>query len=365
MKILNQGFDHIEFVVHKIAHRAETYRKMGFERVGVRVAPERGTRSELFAQGRIRILLTEPLNAPGREGAFDHGMEFLARHSDGIAVLAIEVDDVQAWYHRCIANGARAAAAPSLATSQHGYVRTAEIWTPEDVRYRLVERHQRVGASEREPALFLAGLIADRLVSPSPLKLQQVDHLTNNVDMQEMAVWVEWYRRVFGFGVTRHFEISTGRTGLISDVVESADRKIKVPINEATESASQVQEFVVRNRGAGVQHLALLTEDIRFTLNALREQGFMFLTVPHSYYEAVPKRVKGVTEDLDELERLGILLDGEGEGYLLQIFSQEIVGPFFFEFIQRKGNQGFGEGNFKALFETMELDQVRRGVLKA
>lgn len=363
MKILNQGFDHIEFVVHSIAHRAETYRKMGFEKVGARVSAENGTRSELYAQGRIRILFTEPFGAPGREGAQDHGMAYLAKHSDGIAVLAIEVDDVHAWYHRCISHGARSAAAPKTATSPHGVVRSAEVWTPEDVRYRLIERHQRAGSNDQDAALFVEGLVADRLVSPSPLKLQHVDHLTNNVDMGQMSVWVEWYQRVFGFGVTRHFEISTGRTGLISDVIESSDRKIKVPINEATEAASQVQEFVVRNRGAGVQHLALLTEDIQFTLKALNAQGFKFLTVPHSYYEMVPTRVKGVTENLAELERLGILLDGEGEGYLLQIFSEEIVGPFFFEFIQRKGNQGFGEGNFKALFEAIERDQVRRGVL--
>lgn len=364
MKILNQGFDHVEFVVHSIAPHAQTYLKMGFEKVGVRTWPERGTRSELYAQGRIRILFTEPYNAAGREGARDYGMEFLARHSDGIAVLAIEVDDVHTWYYQCMAGGARSAQEPQTFTSPHGVVRTAEIWTPEDVRYRLVERHLRDGATQKDSALFDAHLVADRLESPSPLKLQYVDHLTNNVDMGQMGRWVEWYQNVFGFKPTRHFEISTGRTGLISDVIESSDRKIKVPINEATEAASQVQEFVVRNHGAGVQHLALLTEDIRFTLHRLREQGFKFLTVPHTYYEMVPTRVKGVTEDLQELEELGILLDGDtDDGYLLQIFSEEIVGPFFFEFIQRKGDQGFGNGNFRALFEAIERDQVRRGVL--
>jgi 4-hydroxyphenylpyruvate dioxygenase len=140
---------------------------------------------------------------------------------------------------------------------------------------------------------------------------------------------------------------------------------VKVPINEATEPESQVQEFVDRLKGSGVQHLALLTTKIMKTLPALREVGFKFLTVPHTYYEAVPTRVPGVTENLEELEKLGILLDGDNTGYLLQIFSEEALGPFFFEFIQRKGNRGFGEGNFNALFQAIERDQIRRGVLKA
>jgi 4-hydroxyphenylpyruvate dioxygenase len=179
-----------------------------------------------------------------------------------------------------------------------------------------------------------------------------------------MATWVAWYKQIFGFTVTRHFKISTGRTGLISDVVQSACGRIIVPINEATEPESQVQEFVNRMHGSGVQHLALETTGLIGTLTTLRARNFKFLTVPSAYYEEVPVRVPGVTEDLKELEALGILLDGEGEGYLLQIFSEEIVGPFFFEFIQRKGNKGFGEGNFKALFQAIERDQVKRGVLK-
>ncbi|MFZ9595544.1 MAG: 4-hydroxyphenylpyruvate dioxygenase family protein, partial [Bdellovibrionia bacterium] len=171
-------------------------------------------------------------------------------------------------------------------------------------------------------------------------------------------------QEVFGFRVTRHFDIRTGRTGLISDVVESPCRRVKVPINEATDPQSQVQEFVDRMKGSGVQHLALLTTDIQSTLQSLRKNQFGFLCVPHTYYETVPTRVPGVTENLADLEKLGILLDGEGQGYLLQIFSEEILGPFFFEYIQRKGNEGFGEGNFRALFEAIERDQIKRGVLK-
>src|SRR5262249_54060166 len=162
-----------------------------------------------------------------------------------------------------------------------------------------------------------------RLESPSPLGMRVIDHLTNNVGIGEMKDWVAWYKEVFGFIVTRHFDIRTGRTGLISDVVQSPDGRIKVPINEATQKASQVQEFVDRMKGAGVQHLALLTTGIMDSLRKLRAGGFKFLAVPHTYYEVVPTRVPGVTENLRELEDLGILLDGDDSGYLLQIFSEE------------------------------------------
>jgi 4-hydroxyphenylpyruvate dioxygenase len=182
--------------------------------------------------------------------------------------------------------------------------------------------------------------------------------------MGEMKNWVEWYQRVFGFIVSRHFDINTGKTGLISDVVQSENGLVIVPINEATEPESQVQEFVIRMKGSGVQHLAIEVTDLISALQSMRKNDFKFLTVPSTYYEAVPARVPNVTEDLKVVEELGILLDGEETGYLLQIFGEEILGPFFFEYIQRKGNKGFGEGNFKALFEAIERDQIKRGVLK-
>jgi 4-hydroxyphenylpyruvate dioxygenase len=247
----------------------------------------------------------------------------------------------------------------------------AEIWTPGDLRYAFIERHSVHNNGNNDehngsgPALFDENLPVNRLQSPSPLGIVKIDHLTNNVGIGQMKEWVRYYQEVFGFGVSRHFDIRTGRTGLISDVVESQDHTIKVPINEATEPESQVQEFVDRMRGSGVQHVAFLVNDLPAALIQLKQEQFKFLTVPHAYYEAVPTRVPGVTEDLKRLEELGILLDGEGSGYLLQIFSEEILGPFFFEFIQRKGNEGFGEGNFRALFEAIERDQIKRGVLSA
>jgi 4-hydroxyphenylpyruvate dioxygenase len=359
MKILNQGFDHVEFIVKDIDQHASMYKRMGFEKIGERRLAAKGTRSVVYAQGFVRIVLTQ---ADGAGSEQQDSVKFLKAHDEGICVLAIEVDDATQVFEETTARGAKAARKPERFQSAEGSVVRAEIWTPGDVRYAFIERKAPKGNAA--PALFDEGLVVSRLESPSPMGIRLIDHLTNNVPIGDMKVWSAWYQKTFGFICTRHFEISTGRTGLVSDVIQSADHKIKVPINEATEPESQVQEFVDRLKGAGVQHLALLTTDIMPTVGGLRKEGFQFLTVPHTYYEIVPTRVPGVTENLAELENLGILLDGEsGQGYLLQIFSGEMVGPFFFEYIQRKGDQGFGEGNFRALFEAMERDQVRRGVL--
>jgi 4-hydroxyphenylpyruvate dioxygenase len=373
MELLNQGFDHVEYVLQDTRPMESVFLRMGFEKIGQRTLVSQDTQSVVYAQGHVRAILTQaipvakpfsPLSStdsytPPKSDA----LKFLEKHAEGICVLAIEVKDATQAFKDCVKRGARPAMEPQTYKSEEGTVIRAEIWTPGSVRYAFIERKAFHGA--HSPALFDEGLVVSRLESPSPLGIHSIDHLTNNVGMGEMKDWVKFYKDIFGFGVTRHFDIRTNRTGLISDVVESPDRKVKVPINEATEATSQVQEFVNRMRGAGVQHLALRTLDIQDTLNSLRKQSFKFLSVPHTYYETVPTRVPGVTENLADLEELGILLDGEEKGYLLQIFSEEVLGPFFFEYIQRKGNEGFGEGNFRALFEAIERDQIKRGVLKA
>ncbi|MBU6374577.1 MAG: 4-hydroxyphenylpyruvate dioxygenase [Bdellovibrionales bacterium] len=361
MKIQNQGFDHVEFIVHDISTHTRTYERMGFEKLGERHLKDKGTRSVLYAQGRLRVLFTQADGSPAAEQ--QESVKFLRKHAEGICVLAVDVDDATQAFEETVARGAKPAMKPTRYESPEGAVVRSEIWTPASVRYAFIER--KASSTKSGPVLFDEGLVVQRLESPAPFGIRHIDHLTNNVGIGEMPHWVEWYKRVFGFTVTRHFDIRTGRTGLTSDVVQSADGKIIVPINQATEPESQVQEFCDRMKGPGVQHLALLVDNLPETLKNLRKSGFKFLTVPHTYYEAIPTRVPGVTEDLAEMEALGILIDGEGEGYLLQIFSEEIVGPFFFEFIQRKGNKGFGEGNFRALFEAIERDQIKRGVLKA
>ncbi len=367
MEILNQGFDHVEYVLNDLRPMEQVFQRMGFEKIGDRNLTRQGTKSVVLAQGLLRVVLTQ---ASGDSLTDSDSIRFLEKHAEGICALAIEVKDATRAFEDAVKRGARPAREPQTfqapvdRSGKTARVVRSEIWTPGDIRYVFMERHLPQPSRGEVPSLlFDEDTWVTRLESPSPLGIRQIDHLTNNVGIGEMKNWVEYYKEVFGFQVTRHFDIRTGRTGLISDVVESSDHRIKVPINEATEPSSQVQEFVNRMKGAGVQHLALLTTGIQGTLEKLREQNFKFLTVPHTYYEAVPTRIPGVTESLKDLETLGILLDGEGEGYLLQIFSEEILGPFFFELIQRKGNQGFGEGNFRALFEAIERDQTKRGVL--
>ncbi len=363
MEILNQGFDHVEYVLNDVRPMAQVFERLGFEKIGERRSFE-GTQTTAYAQGRVRILLTqEDRSSPSSNGKESEPLRFLKKHAEGICVLAIEVKDATRAFEETVKKGARPAREPQSWKTPEGTVIRSEVWTPGDVRYAFIERHS-ASDSQKSAPLDLE-LKVNRLESPSPFGIQTIDHLTNNVGMGQMDEWVEYYKKIFGFIVTRHFDIRTNRTGLLSEVVESPDHRIKVPINEPTEKESQVQEFVDRMKGAGVQHLALLTSDIQDSLRKMRQQNFKFLTVPHTYYEAVPTRVPGVTERLSDLEELGILLDGDQSGYLLQIFSEEILGPFFFEYIQRKGNKGFGEGNFRALFEAIERDQIRRGVLKA
>lgn len=362
MKIQNQGFDHVELIVKDLAPHIHMWERQGFEKIGERHLKERGLKSVLYAQGFVRVMITQPDGSPISQEQEE--VRFLRRHGDGITVLAVDVDNATQAYEETVARGARSALKPTRYESPEGTVVRAEIYTPEDVRYAFIERHSKAGALDR-PALFDRDLVAVRLESPSPLGIRVIDHLTNNVPIGDLRKWVDWYKNVFGFIVTRRFDISTGRTGLASEVVQSADGKIKVPINEATEPESQVQEFVERFKGAGVQHLALLTTDIQKAVGTLKSREYKFLPVPHTYYQAVPSRVPNVTENLEKLEELQILLDGDETGYLLQLFTAEMVGPFFFEFIQRKGHLGFGEGNFRALFEAIERDQVERGVLKS
>lgn len=364
MEILDEGFDHVEYVVNDIGVFGRTFQRMGFQKIGERTLSQAGTQSVAYGQGRLRLILTQPLvGTPSVIPSASETVRFLRSHAEGVCVLALKVKDATQAFEETVRRGARPAREPQVFRSEYGSVVRSEVWTPGDVRYAFIERH--LPTNDQGPVLFDEQLIVSQLNSPSPFGILQIDHLTNNVGMGQMKEWVRYYKEIFGFIVTRHFDIRTGRTGLLSDVVESPDRKVKVPINEPTEPESQVQEFVDRMKGPGVQHLALLVENLQNTLIKLGGVGFKFLTVPRTYYEEVPTRVPGVTENLRDLEGLGILLDGDKEGYLLQVFSEEILGPFFFEYIQRKGNQGFGEGNFRALFEAIERDQIKRGVLSA
>src|SRR5690348_1696901 len=199
-----------------------------------------------------------------------------------------------------------------------------------------------------------------------PAGLDQIDHLTHNVHRGNMDKWCEFYERLFNFREIRYFDIEGKKTGLISRALTSPCGKIRIPINESQDDKSQIEEYLREYKGEGIQHIALSTSDIYRTVDVLRGQGVAFQDTPDSYYEGVAARVPGHRESLAELRSRGILIDGnpaKGEGVLLQIFTRNVIGPIFFEIIQRKGNEGFGEGNFRALFESIEQDQIRRGVI--
>ena len=328
------------------------YRRLGFARVASGKAP--WGRVLHLRQNRMDLLILES------DDTHPAGRYALA-HGEGVCAINFQVEDLD----QALAHARRAGAKVMLEPEAHslgaGTLRFAAIKGVGDVLNYLVERRG-------EPGAFWPFLRPDPGLPLCAPGLVRADHLTNNVGPGQMDALVEFYERVFGFTVTRTFNIHGQLgTGLRSKVVQSANNRVIIPINEPTDAKSQIQEFVQRHKGSGVQHIAMSTNNIQETVRVLAAQGFNFLKVPGTYYELLPGRIeKGgfrVTEDLRELQRLGLQVDGDETGYLLQIFSEDQIGPLFFEIIQRRGNMGFGEGNFQALFDSIELDQKRRGVL--
>jgi 4-hydroxyphenylpyruvate dioxygenase len=344
------GYDHIEFAVSDLEKSSELYLRMGFEKVATREILERKLKSYLLIQNDIRILLSQS-NEPK-----DDVSKFVSKHGDGVITVAFQCVDALSTFEKTIHRGAHSAEAPKSIQKDYGKVNFASIKAFGDVKHTFVTR---------EGNLFLEGFDVYGKPVGHGYGLTQIDHVTNNVEKSQMDTWVKYYQDIFGLENTRFFDIHTKRTGLYSKVMESSDGIVKMPVNEPTEDASQIQEFIDTNHGPGVQHIALATNNILPSMQSLRKQGIQFLDrPPHTYYEMIPGRVPNVTENLDEIEQNDILIDGDQSGYLLQIFTQNLVGPFFYEIIQRKGHKGFGEGNFGALFEAIERDQIRRGVLK-
>ena len=328
------------------------YRRLGFQRVASGRAP--WGRLLHLRQQRMDILILEA------DETHPAGRYFRA-HGEGVCALNFQVADLDLAINEALNRGAQLMVAPETHALGSGTLRFAAIKGVGDVLNYLVERRGE-----------LAGFWHDLKPDPGPALcdpgLVRVDHLTNNVGTLEMDGLVAFYEQVFGFRVTRTFQIRGQLgTGLNSKVVQSADNRVIIPINEPSDDKSQIQEFVQRHRGQGVQHIAMSTNDIQETLRVLTAQGFNFLRVPDTYYELLPGRIQQggyqVREDLAELQAAGVQVDGDATGYLLQIFSEDQIGPLFFEIIQRRGNMGFGEGNFQALFDSIELDQQRRGVL--
>ena len=327
------------------------YQRLGFARVG----------SEQGAWGTIRHLRQNRMDILlGETDASRPFGRYAAAHGSGVNALAFEVEDVEAALAEAVRRGAQVRMEPARAEFPAGALTQAAIQGFGDVWNVFIRR-------EGEAPL-LPGLAPDPVPAIGLPRLLRVDHLTNNVGVGEMDRWVAFYEQVYGFSVVREFHIRGELgTGLTSKVVQSANGRVIIPINEPTDAKSQIQEFVERHRGPGVQHVAMATADIMQTLPSLQAEGFRFLSNPATYYGLLPGRIQAggyqVSEDLAAIQERGILIDGDATGYLLQIFTEDQIGPLFFEIIQRKGNRGFGEGNFKALYDSIELDQRQRGVI--
>ncbi|HEX7020856.1 MAG TPA: 4-hydroxyphenylpyruvate dioxygenase [Gemmatimonadaceae bacterium] len=355
------GTDYVEFWVGNAKQAAQYYQSgFGFKLVAYR-GPETGTRdraSYLLTQGKIRLLLTTAIRADSPIA------EHVRKHGDGVRDIALWVDDARDAYDKAMERGAESVHEPRVMKDDDGEVVIAAIRTYGDTIHSLVERRNYNG-------LFMPGFVKKQpAYNPPPTGLKYVDHIVGNVELGKMNFWVEFYERVMGFKNLISFDdtdISTEYSSLMSKVVSSGNERIKFPINEPAQGKkkSQIDEYLEFYDGPGAQHLALATDDIIQTVTALKNRGVEFLGVPTTYYDDLQARVGKIDEPLDQLQALGILVDRDPDGYLLQIFSKPVQDrpTVFYEIIERKGAKSFGKGNFKALFEAIEREQALRGNL--
>jgi len=356
-----KGTDHVEMYVGNAKQAALYYQHgMGFDLVAY-AGPETGVRdrcSYVLQQNKIRLVLTTSLVKDSEIS------EHVKTHGDGVKVLALWVDDARQSYEETVARGAEAAKAPTVLQDEFGEVVVASIKTYGETIHTFVERKNYNGS-------FLPGFRQrNSNIQVKPIGLQHIDHCVGNVELGQMNKWVDFYERVMGFKLLVTFDdadISTEYSALMSKVVSSGNGYIKFPINEPAKGKkkSQIEEYLDFYNGPGVQHMALATDDIIFTVSELSKRGMEFLHVPEVYYDDVLDRVGKIQEDIHELRRLNILIDRDEEGYLLQIFTKPIQDrpTLFFEIIERNGAKSFGKGNFKALFESIEREQALRGNL--
>jgi 4-hydroxyphenylpyruvate dioxygenase len=349
---------HVEFVVGNAKQAAFFYRHaFGFDQIAYR-GPETGTpdrASYVLKQGDIWMILTTPLRHD------DPLSTWLMLHGDGVRDIAFECEDVAGIFEQTVGAGARAFRSPETVQDDLGSIQTASIRTYGETLHTFIQRDGYRG--------FLPGFEI-REVKGQGVGLQCIDHVVGNVEDMQMDRWVNWYRDTLGMDRFVSYDdkdISTEFTALRSTVVASDDRVIKFPINEPAEGRkrSQIQEYIDANLTAGVQHLALRTDDILETIAALRANGVDFLPVPEGYYDVIEDRMDEIIEDKERVKDLRILVDQDDSGYLLQLFTKPLQDrpTFFMEIIQRRGSESFGKGNFRALFETIEQEQAKRGNL--
>jgi 4-hydroxyphenylpyruvate dioxygenase len=354
-----KSIHHVEFWVGNARQAAYYYRQaFGFSQIAY-AGLETGQRdrtSYALSQGKARLVVTSPLDSDGPV------TEHIAKHGDAVKDIAFLVDDADRAFEEAVRRGAEPAVEPCDRSDRCGAVRQSSIHTYGDTIHSFVSYKDYRGP-------FLPGFSA-REVPGQSVGILRVDHIVGNVELGRMNEWAEWYSRVLGFRRFISFDdkdISTEYSALMSIVMSDDSFSIKFPINEPAEGRkkSQIQEYLDFHHGPGVQHIALLTGDIIDTVSRLRRNGVEFLHVPDTYYEELPGRVGEIKQSIDSIRALGVLADRDEDGYLLQIFTQPVEDrpTLFFELIEREGSRGFGKGNFKALFESIEREQALRGNL--
>ena len=360
------GTDHVEFYVGNAKQAAHFYKTaFGFQSLAYS-GLETGVKdraSYVLKQDKIRLVLTTALNSDSIVG------EHVKKHGDGVKVVALWVDDARKSWEETTSRGAKSYLEPTVEKDDDGEIIKAGIYTYGETVHLFIERKNYNGT-------FLPGYREWKSdYNPAPTGLKFIDHMVGNVGWGEMNTWVKWYEDVMGFVNFLSFDdkqIHTEYSALMSKVMSNGNGRIKFPINEPAKAAkrSQIEEYLDFYEGSGVQHIAVATDDILKTVADLRSRGIEFLsTPPQSYYDAIPERLgehmKVMKEDIGELAKLGIMIDADEEGYLLQIFTKPVEDrpTLFFEIIQRMGARGFGAGNFKALFESIEREQEARGTL--
>ena len=344
------GIDYLEFTCDQLhSPTKDLFYHLGFQKTHI----SNTGHQELFSQGQVRFLL----NANPDHSA--QARQYYLSHGEGVSKIAFLVENAERTIDQAIKRGATLKSDLITTQTEHGTHRSAAIAGFGDVVNEFIERPR------QEFSPHFKNIESDPIARPLKSRFARIDHLTNNVPKGELDHWVDFYQRIYGFTVTRYFDIKGVKTGLESKVVQSANGAVIIPINEpeVENGKSQIQEFLDLHHGAGVQHIALTTADIVTTLEELHQRELKFLDVPDTYYEDIPKRGLKVEERMEQLQKNKILVDGDQEGYLLQIFSKPYIGPLFFEIIQRKKHMGFGEGNFQALFDAIERDQMKRGYL--
>ena len=343
------GFEFVEFTSPEPERLKDLFEKMGF----TAVSRHRSKHVLRFRQGDINFILNmEPSGQPA---------DFRAAHGPSVNAMAFRVRDAAKAFRLAVERGA---------TPVTGPVGPMELNIPAiqgigGSNLYLVDRY---GAQEIYDVDFLPIEGAAEAEAANAVGLTYLDHLTHNVHRGQMGTWAEFYERIFNFREIRYFDIEGKQTALVSKAMTSPDGKIRIPLNESQDEHSQIEEFLKDYKGEGIQHIALGTGDIYESVEAMRDRGVAFQDTIDTYFDGIDERLPGHGENVNRLRADRILIDGapsEGQGLLLQIFTENMIGPVFFELIQRKGNEGFGEGNFKALFESIELDQIRRGVLPA